>query len=155
MVRQMTHPHPDPDPYSEFEQEGIPDLEDSYPEREWTQDPQRAPLPRDEPVALDDFGTTAEEQREGEPLDARLRREQPDPALGDLHRRIEDESDTAERDFDPVRENETPRRAGRIVEEDEGVRADTEKDAVAGEVGPDRGGFSPEEQAMRIEDEGA
>ncbi|MEV5748599.1 DUF5709 domain-containing protein [Actinoallomurus sp. NPDC052308] len=150
----MTHPHPDPDPYSELEEEGIPDLEDSYPERQWAEDPQRAPVPRDEPVGVEEFGTTAEEQREGESLDARLRREQPDPALGG-RRRGEDRPDAEERDFDPVRENETPRRAGRLVEPDEGVRADTEKDAVAEDVGPDQAGFSPEEQAMRIEDEGA
>ncbi|GAA4615592.1 DUF5709 domain-containing protein [Actinoallomurus liliacearum] len=150
----MTHPHPDPDPYSELEEEGIPDLEDSYPERQWAEDPQRAPVPRDEPVGVEEFGTTADEQREGESLDARLRREQPDPALGGRRRR-EDRPDAEERDFDPVRENETPRRAGRLVEPDEGVRADTEKDAVAEDVGPDQAGFSPEEQAMRIEDEGA
>ncbi|GAB3966557.1 hypothetical protein GCM10029978_032000 [Actinoallomurus acanthiterrae] len=150
----MTHPHPEPDPYSEFEDEGIPDLEDSYPEREWAQDPQRAPVPRDEPTALDDFGTTAEEQREGEPLEGRLRREVPDPSLGGGRGAV-DAHDAAEREFDPVREQETPRRAGRIVEEDEGVRTDTEKDAVAEEVGPDQAGFSPEERAMRVEDDGA
>ncbi|MCO6004953.1 hypothetical protein NE236_08160 [Actinoallomurus purpureus] len=35
------------------------------------------------------------------------------------------------------------------------ARADTEKDAAAGEVVPDSGGFSSEQQAIRIEDEGA
>jgi Family of unknown function (DUF5709) len=149
----MTHSHPDPDPYSEFEEEGIPDLEDSYPERQWAEDPQRAPVPQEQPVALDDFGTTAEEQREGESLDGRLSREQPDPALGDA-RRGEDWPETEEREFDPVRENEAPRKAGRLVAPDEGVRTDTEKDAVAQEVGPDQAGFLPEEQAMRVEDEG-
>lgn len=148
----MTHPHPnpDPDPYSEFEDEGIPDLEDSYPGREWADDPQRAPIPGDRPAAVDDFGTTAEEQREGEPLEGRLRRERPDPTADGIAPAGEDR----EREFDPAHERETPRRAGRIVEEDEGVRTDTEKDAVAGEVGPDAGGFTAEEQAMRVEDEG-
>jgi hypothetical protein len=147
------HPHPDPDPYSELEEEGIPDLEESYPERQWSEDPQRAPVPQDEPVGLDEFGNTADEQREGESLEGRLRREQPDPALG-APGRGEDWPGAEEREFDPVRENEAPRRAGRLVAPDEGVRTDTEKDAVAEEIGPDRAGFLPEEQAMRIEDEG-
>jgi hypothetical protein len=50
-------------------------------------------------------------------------------------------------------EEPTARPAGRIVEEDEGARPDTEKDAVAYEAGPDAGGFSAEERAMRVEDE--
>ena len=131
------------DPRSELENEGIPDLQDGYPEQSWAEDPQQAPVPRDEPAALDDFGTTAEEQREGESLDGRLRREEPDPAL----------------DADPARAASEPgpdvpvEPAGRLVEEDEGARPDTEKDAVADDTGPDGGGFSAEEQAVRIEDE--
>src|SRR5689334_15701412 len=41
-----------------------------------------APLPPDRedgPLGLDEFGTTAEEQRRGEPLDRRLDREEPEP----------------------------------------------------------------------------
>ncbi len=120
------------DPRSDLEDQGIPDLQDGSPGQQWAEDPQRAPVPGDEPVAVDDYGTTAEEQREDEPLDGRLRREEPDAALTGA----DDE-----------------RRAGRIVEEDEGARSDTEKDAVAGDVGPDSGGFTAEEAAVRIEDE--
>jgi hypothetical protein len=118
------------DPRSEFEEQGIPDLQDGYPEQEWAEDPQQAPVPGDEPVAVDGFGTTAEEQREGEPLDDRLRREEPDRPPG-----------------------EEPHRAGRLVQEDEGVRDDTESDEVATDVGADTGGFSAEEAAVRVEDE--
>jgi hypothetical protein len=125
------------DPRSEFEDEGIPDLQDGYPEQQWAQDPQQAPVPGEEPMALDEHGTTAEEQREGEPLDGRLSREEPDPALGP----------------DPG-EAGAPERAGRLIQEDEGARPDTEKDAVAGDAGPDTGGFSAEEEAVRVEDEG-
>lgn len=66
------------DPRSEFEDQGIPDLQDGYPEQKWAEDPQQAPVPGDEPMALDDHGTTAEEQRTGESLDDRLHREDPD-----------------------------------------------------------------------------
>jgi hypothetical protein len=141
------HPHPDPDPYSELEEEGIPDLEDSYPEREWAEDPQRPPVPpRDKPLALDEYGTTPEEMRRGEPLDLRLKRELPDPAL-DQRGRVDAGTDPIERTFDPALEHESPRPAGRLVEDDQDVRA---KDA-AEEVGPDRAGFTAEESAVRIE----
>ncbi|MFC7729434.1 DUF5709 domain-containing protein [Actinomadura keratinilytica] len=83
-------------------------------------------------MALDEYGTTEEEMHEGEPLDTRLAREEPDVT------EVPDE---------PYRP------AGRIVEEDEGVRTDTEKDAVARDVGDDGGGFTAEERAMHIEDE--
>lgn len=132
---------PEPDPRSELEDEGIPDLEDSFPERLWTEDPQRAPLPGDEAIAVDEFGTTAEEQRQGEPLDQRLSRERPDrdPLL-------EDAADDAV--------SEAPARpAGRIVEDDEGARPDVESESVAYEAGPDAGGYSAEEGAMRVEEE--
>ena len=124
------------DPRSEFEDEGIPDLQDGYPQQQWAQDPQQAPLPADEPTAIDDHGTTEEEQLAGEPLDDRLRREEPDPAL----------------DLDRGGEDGASAQAGRLVEEDEGVRDDTEKDAVADDVGADTGGFTEEEQAMRLDE---
>src|SRR4051794_34183152 len=120
------------DPRSEFEEQGIPDLQDGYPEQDWAEDPQQAPVPGDEPMAVDDFGTTAEEQREGESLDGRLSREEPEPTLGPA--------------------GEEPRRSGRLVQQDEGVRDDTESEEVATDVGPDTGGFSAEESAIRIEE---
>ena len=120
------------DPHSELEDQGIPDLQDGYPEQDWAEDPQQAAVPGDDPVAVDDFGTTAEEQREGESLDGRLSREEPEPALGPA--------------------GEEPRRAGRLVQDDEGVRDDTESEEVATDVGSDAGGFSAEESAIRIEE---
>jgi hypothetical protein len=120
------------DPYSKLEDEGIPDLQDGYPEQEWAEDPQRMPIPGDRPVAVDDFGTTAEEQLEGESLDGRLSREEPD--------------------FGTAGE-EPPRDVGRLVQQDEGVRDDTESQEIAQDVGPDSGGFTAEEAAIHLEDE--
>jgi Family of unknown function (DUF5709) len=117
-----------PDPPSPFEDEGLPDLDSGLPGKRITGDPQDdMPVPGDEPVAVDDFGTTAAEQREGEPLDLRLAREEPDVIAGD---------DAA---------------AGRIVEPDEGAGPDLEPDAVGLDVGTDGGGLSAEEQAVHIE----
>jgi hypothetical protein len=121
------------DPRSELEEQGIPDLQDGYPQQQWAEDPQQAPVPGDEPMALEDFGTTAEEEREGESLDGRLSREEPDVGAG---------------------APETPRGAGRLVQQDEGVRDDTESEEIAEDVGPDTGGFTAEEAAMRVEREG-
>ncbi|MFB4318316.1 DUF5709 domain-containing protein [Actinomadura sp. 21ATH] len=114
------------------EDEGIPDLQDGTPEQYWAEDPQEAPIPGDRPLAMDQFGTTAEEVREGESLDGRLAREEPDvPA--------------------PVNEPANP--AGRLVAEDEGAHPDTESEAVAMDAGDDGGGYDPEERAMRIDEE--
>jgi Family of unknown function (DUF5709) len=120
----------EPNPRSRFEDEGIPDLQDGTPEQQWAEDPQEMALPGDEPVGVDQYGTTAEEQAAGESLTRKLAREQPE--LGE----------------EPV---DTSQTAGRIVEEDEGAHPDTEKDSIARDVGPDFGGYTAEEEAMRIE----
>ncbi|HEY0542472.1 MAG TPA: DUF5709 domain-containing protein [Actinoallomurus sp.] len=123
------------DIHSEMEDEGIPDLQDGYPEQYWAEDPQRAPVPGDRPIAVDDFGTTAEEQSEGESLDGRLSREEPDVG-------------------EPSAANTTAAGTGRLVQQDEGVRTDIESQEIATDVGQDTGGFTAEESAMRVEDEG-
>ncbi|TDC01260.1 hypothetical protein E1267_32450 [Nonomuraea longispora] len=71
----MSHHVPEHDPRSRFEDEGIPDLQDGTPQQQWSVDPQEAPLPADEPVAVEDFGTTDDEQIQGESLSGRLERE--------------------------------------------------------------------------------
>lgn len=120
-----------PDPPSPFEDAGLPDLEAGLPGKRITGDTQDdMPVPGDEPMAVDDFGTTAAEQREGEPLDLRLSREEPD-VIGDV---LADED-----------------AAGRIVETDEGAGPDLEPDAVGFDVGTDSGGMSAEEQALHVE----
>ncbi|MEE1927033.1 hypothetical protein V1J52_02360 [Streptomyces sp. TRM 70351] len=66
------------DPGRNPEEEGIPDLQDGTPEAQQAEDPQQMPVPGERPVAADQFGTTFNEQREGEPLDERLAQEEPD-----------------------------------------------------------------------------
>jgi hypothetical protein len=61
-----------------LDEEGIPDLEGPLPEKAATGDPQEGVAPpADHPASLD-WGTTAEEQRLGEPLDRQIARELPD-----------------------------------------------------------------------------
>src|SRR3954470_7977977 len=66
-----------PEPESRLEEEGIPDQSDALPGKIITGDAQEdLEPPHDYPVAVEDYGTTAAEQRAGEPLDLRLGREQ-------------------------------------------------------------------------------
>lgn len=97
-------------------------------------DREHSPLER--PVAVDEFGTTANEQREGESLDDRLARELPDPAL------------EVEVPYLSEAEGIGDAPAGRIVDTDEGAREDDVKENVAIDAGRDEGQRSAEEAAM-------
>jgi Family of unknown function (DUF5709) len=134
------------EPSDPFEDEGLATPDPGLAGKRITGDPQDDfPVPGDEPVAVDDFGTTAAEQQEGESLDLRLSREEPD--LLERAGALPDLSENADNPYPVDREE----RVGRIVETDEGARGDTEPDAVAMDVGTDQGGFTAEERAMRIE----
>ncbi len=110
------------------EDEGIPDLDQALPQKEETGDPQEGlVVPRDEPRAVEENGTTAEEQREGESLDERLAREEGEDRPG------------------------SPMSAGTLAEEGSGL-TDVEKDAV-GEQAEAAEGRSAEEEALRVEPE--
>lgn len=85
-------------------------------------------IPNDRPVAIDDFGTTAAEAAEGEPLEGKLARERPDVQAAD------------------------EQRSGRLVAADEGVREDDEAQLVATDVGIDGGAASAEEAAVHDQD---
>jgi len=127
----MTHKMPEP--VSELEAEGIPDHVGALPSKDATGDGQEGIFPPgDEPIAATDFGTTAEEMREGESLDGRLARELPEVTL----------------DTPLPTEEGAP---GRLVEDDAVDGLDVQQDVVAHDVGTDRGGFSAEEAAMHIE----
>ena len=61
------------------EDEGVPEVsQDDSPTIARSEDPEFAPVPRDDAGASVDFGTTAFEQSEGESLTDRLAREVPD-----------------------------------------------------------------------------
>ena len=146
----MTQPHDLP-----LEGEGLPEVaDDATPERARVPEPQEVPLPGDEPVAVQDYGTTVEEQLAGEPLDGRLAREEPEPQVDPLRPRHVDEPRD---DIDPADALSGAddlagfeREPGRLVEEDEGAHTDVEKDAVAMDVA-DRGGLSAEESAIHLD----
>lgn len=136
-----------PEPADPFEEEGLaspdPTLElehlsgDSYDDQ---------PVPGDRPAGVDEYGTTAAEEAAGEPLDLKLSREMPDV---DPDAATADDSDAAADPF-PADDDE---RVGRLVQPDQGMPDDEEKDEVASSVGTDLGGFSAEERAMHIDPE--
>lgn len=137
-----------PEKPSDHEAEGIPDPGYADPGQLESGDTQATTEPpRDTAIAVDEFGTTAGELHDGEPLSGRLAREEPD-VLTQVDRPA-DESVDAETPF----ADGAGQGVGRLVEPDEGVRSDTEKDLVAGDVGTDLGGYSAEEAAMHLEPE--
>jgi hypothetical protein len=114
------------DPVPELEDAGIPGFDHG------ATDPLAMDVGHDRPLAAESWGTTAAEQRAGEPLDLRLAHEEPD--IGEAY---------------PV---EPDGGVGRLVEPDEGAHEDTESDAVARDVGTDGGGMSAEELAVHLSD---
>lgn len=177
--------HEYPRPVSDPEAEGLPDTADDDTSANDEEESGReadgynpAPLPGDRPLAIDNFGTTAEEQLDGEPLDYKLDQELPDTLVDDPrsapadHRlNLEADSDEAaaqsQLDADVLNPGPTsdPHSAvsiydhgnldgstggpvGRLVEPDEGAHYDAETDSIASDAGTAGGGASAEELAV-------
>ena len=120
------------------EDEGVPEIaQDDSPTQERAEDPQFAPLPGERANASADFGTTALEQAEGEPLEGRLARELPD-------------------DAPDVRPAEDPDRGVGQLEQDTSTTPDTDSgtnrtaDDVEATSDPSAGGEGPEERAVHL-----
>jgi hypothetical protein len=147
------------------------------PEDELSEGPMDAVLeqgysPPERPLALDKFGTTLTEEREGETLDQRLAEEVPDPNMevdlveGEPPVRAGEGGDVPEDidygsgdlpddvvDYGVVDDGEVgDARAGRLVDPDAGGTGDTEKDMVGYDVGVDGAGAGAEEAAVHIVD---
>ncbi|WFE42196.1 DUF5709 domain-containing protein [Micromonospora sp. WMMD998] len=175
-----------PTPVSDPEAEGLPDTadddstanDDVLTGRE-ADGPAPAQIPGDRtPVAVDRFGTTAEEQLDGESLDDKLDRERyerpaDDPLAGPVDPAIAAEADSEEAaaqaqldadviDPGPVSDPNSPvsiydhgqlgtaadHEVGRLVEPDEGAHTDLETDNVAYDAGAAGGGATAEELAV-------
>jgi hypothetical protein len=120
------------------------------------------PIPPDRedgPLALDEYGLTAQEQQQGESLDDRLAREEPDTVAEQPHRLTRAEAELLDQEpVDPHLDSavsmydrdEIPADAGvgRLVAPDEGGVLDSEPDAVGYDAGMAGGGASAEEAAM-------
>jgi hypothetical protein len=91
--------------------------------------------------AAEGFGNTPYEEETGETLDQRLAQEEPEPDPYD------------EPDRENVGGEVGNRRAGRLVDEDQGLGPDEEKDLVADDVGIDGAAASAEEAAVHVVDD--
>jgi len=103
------------------------------------------------------FGTTADEEREGESLDQLLAEEEPDTAFGAGDEEPWDtagDEDAADEEIDGLLLDDGPDpRAGRLVAEDEGAHIDDEADLVARDAGIDGGAATAEEAAVHVVEE--
>ncbi|MFB7176169.1 DUF5709 domain-containing protein [Streptomyces sp. NPDC056257] len=120
-----------------------PDMDDSLGEPDADEQLDQGYSPPERPYASDRVDTTAEGQRRGESLDARLAREQPEqaPPTGDG---IGDLTDGEGEPVDPQAGGE---RAGRLAP----ATASPHRNSVlAHDVGIDAGAASAEEAAMHV-----
>ncbi|MHC1560861.1 DUF5709 domain-containing protein [Actinomycetospora sp. C-140] len=100
--------------------------------------------PNERPWGTDAWGTTQEEEEEGEPLADRLRREVPDDDADDEGDGLGDESDTDGELWDS---EVGEARSGRLVLREDG------EDFYADDVGVDGAGASAEEAAIHLVDD--
>src|SRR5262245_34884199 len=101
------------------------------------------------------FGNTAEEMREGETFEERLRQEVPDDDASEDDRDDDRDRDPLEIDPDDdfLSDGEVgDERAGRLVDPDEGIGEDEEEELFGDDVGIDGGAASAEEAAVHIVD---
>lgn len=120
--------------------EGIPDLETPI------NDDEGLIPPGDTPVATDEWGVTAVEERLQEPIAERVTREVPDVQPGDV------DPDAADYEYGELRDGDAI--TGRFIDpgDDDVDDYDDEKDVIASLVGEDETAPSAEEAAMHITD---
>src|SRR6476620_229572 len=100
------------------------------------------------PKGYDDYPTEAE-RLQGESLDEKLAEEEPDV---DPYAEEDDDSDHEDENAldDQLGLDEADERTGRLVQPDEGLGEDTDKQEIASDVGIDGAGASAEEAAMHV-----
>lgn len=125
---------------------GLLEPEDSLDDRGVADALDEGYSPAERPWAVDDFGTTAQEEADGESLDGRLARELPDGATraGDG---LGDSSDT---DGELLDDEVGTARSGRLVAPDQGGASDDDSELYATDVGIDGAAASAEEAAIHI-----
>ncbi|KOT87219.1 hypothetical protein ADK86_36685 [Streptomyces sp. NRRL F-5755] len=125
------------------------DMEDALDEPDYDEMLDQGYSPPEKPLAVNQPGTTANEQRAGESLDERLAKEQPDVEAPDGDG-IGDQPDA---EGEPVDRQVGDERAGRMTGSDEGDALRLRDDEVGRDVGIDGGAASAEEAAVHIVDD--
>jgi hypothetical protein len=134
----------DQESYGDYsvDDEDQPSNIDGLPDPDVEDELDRGYSPPEHWSAAQGYGNTPYEEATGESLDQRLSQEETET----------DPYDTTDVDDDEeLYDGEVgDRRAGRLVDPDEGLGEDTEKDLVAEDVGIDGAGASAEEAAVHI-----
>jgi hypothetical protein len=104
------------------------------------------------------FGNTAEEMREGEPFEERLRQEEPEEEVGFAEDGADEDPDRDPLEIDPeddyIGDGEVGDvRSGRLVDPNEGIGEDDEQELVGDDVGIDGAAASAEEAAVHVIEE--
>ena len=126
--------------------EDQPSNVDGLPDPDVDDELDRGYSPPERWSAAQGYGNTPYEEATGESLDQRLAQEDPEP---DPYAETSSPDDDEELEDDQVGDA----RAGRLVDPDEGLGEDTERDLVANDVGIDGAGASAEEAAVHIVEE--
>ena len=136
----------DPENRTDEDDSGLLEPEDSLDDRGVDDVLDEGYSPPERPLAVDDWGTTADEEAGNEPLDARLAREQPEDDDYDSDG-LGDSSDT---DGELVDDEVGDVRAGRLVATDQGGAYDDDDELYATDVGIDGAAASAEEAAVHV-----
>ncbi|HEX5090672.1 MAG TPA: DUF5709 domain-containing protein [Nocardioides sp.] len=133
----------DQESYGDYsvDDEDQPSNIDGLPDPDVDDELDRGYSPPERWSAAQGYGNTPYEEASGESLDQRLSQEETES----------DPYDATDVDDEELYDGEVgDRRAGRLVDPDEGLGEDTEKDLVADDVGIDGAGASAEEAAVHI-----
>ncbi|MGW0792499.1 DUF5709 domain-containing protein [Streptomyces sp. NPDC002911] len=105
--------------------------------------------PPEKPLGVSKYGTTGEEQKEGESLDRRLAQEVPE----DDPRLVADRADDGPEDNGPEEGDAGDERAGRVATADEATGPERNNRVLGRDVGIDAGAASAEEAAVHIQED--
>jgi hypothetical protein len=137
----------DQESYGDYsvDDEDQPSNIDGLPDSDVEDELDRGYSPPEKWSAGEGFGNTPYEEATGESLEQRVAQEEPEP---DPYVEAERGDDPDDEDLDDGEVGDE--RAGRLVDLDEGLGEDTEKDLVGDDVGIDGGAASAEEAAVHI-----
>jgi hypothetical protein len=135
-----------PRPAPELIEDGVPATEEAPEELLLTGDVSEGSIPPlDRPQAVNQWGTTAFEERAGEPLDVRLRREQPD-----FPEQIEEDLPQV---FQPGAENWVDQEPDEVGDVDAAWEDSLSAEELALRLDEEPGGLTYDESPDYIEDE--
>lgn len=132
-----------PQPEEASDPEEQPDIENTLEDSDLSDALDEGYSPPERPWAVDDVGTTASEQHDGESLDSRLSRERPEVAASDS----DGAGDLADGEGEPWDDEVGTDRAGRLTQQADGTVPAT---LTASDVGVDGAAASAEEAAMHV-----